>query len=366
MPGMDPIELARLRLHRQHLAGPVAADPVAVVAGLGAVQAQEFAVAKWSLGQRTTGYDDAAVQRLLDEGALIRTHALRPTWHFLAAADLAWVQRLTGPRVHVLNGHYYRLHGLDAQTDRITYRIFEDVLAGGRHLTRAELAVALEQGGFPATGNRLAYVVIRAELDGLLVSGARRGKQHTYALASERLPGLPAAPELSGDAALAELTRRYFTGHGPATVKDFAWWSSLTLTQIRRGLELAGAALTSALVAGREYWFGATELPDGGRPTPRAQVLQGYDEYVVAYTESRDLANIAGTAFPPTGSNTLVHAIVLDSQLVARWRREPGPRGIVVRPLPGRTLRASERTLVEHEFARHGAFFGAPVTIAWP
>src|SRR5262245_21319948 len=112
---MDGLEIARRRLDAQRLTGPSWPDPLAVVRGLGAVQAQEFTVAKWSIGQRCVGADDASVQRLIDDGQIVRTHALRPTWHFVAAQDLGWLQALTGPRVHIINGPYYRAHGLDAQ-----------------------------------------------------------------------------------------------------------------------------------------------------------------------------------------------------------------------------------------------------------
>src|SRR5262249_19516036 len=154
----------------------------------------------------------------------------------VAAADLGWVQALTGPRVHALNAYYYRQHGLDDRTAGRHNELIGEALRGGQHLTRAELGRVLG-----ATGNRLAYIVIWAEREGLTANGPMRGKQHTSALVSGRVP---APRTLDPEAALAELTRRYFTSHGPATVKDFAWWSSLTTRQITAGLDLVGPALT--------------------------------------------------------------------------------------------------------------------------
>jgi DNA glycosylase AlkZ-like len=359
---VDGLEVARQRLCNQHLSGPPLPDAAAVVGHLGAVQAQEYPVAKWSLAQRSRGADDAAVQRAVDEGAILRTHALRPTWHFVAAADIGWLQALTGPRVHVVNAHYYRLHGLDREVAARTNKVITAALRGGNHLTRAELAGALAAGGLAATGNRLAYIVLRAELDGLIASGPVRGRQHTYALISERAPD---QVRLEPEAALAELTRRYFTSHGPATVKDFGWWSSLTVAQIRRGLELVGSALARETVAGRTYWFAPRRAarPD---PSPTAHVLQSYDELVVAYTESRDVINCAGRAVGPPDGNRLIHPIVLDGQVVGAWRRVVSRAGIAVHPAPVVRLRVAQRRAVEAAFARYAEFAGLPVTVHWP
>jgi len=310
---VDGREIALRRLHNQHLAGAPLADPVAVVRHFGAMQAQEYAVARWSVGQRTAGFNDDAVRRAVDDGAIIRTHALRPTWHFVAAADIAWIQALTGPRVHAFNAYYYRTHGMTPALVSQSNEVIVAALAGGVTLTRAELADALAEAGIPATGNKLAYHVILAELEGLIVNGPMRGKQHTYALLDARVP---AAVRFTPDDALAELTRRYFNSHGPATVKDFAWWSSLTVTQIRRGL--ATLELPHAEVDGKRFYYIPSDVP-GSPALPDVQVLQIYDEYVVAYTESRSIANLAGLPLVGDNPNAIIHAIVRDSQIIGIW-----------------------------------------------
>jgi hypothetical protein len=361
---MDAREMARARLRNQHLVGPVdgviAAKPAAVVARFGAMQAQEFAVARWSIGQRARGLDDAAVQRAFDEGTILRTHALRPTWHFVAATDLVWIQRLTGPRVHAFNAYYYRSHGLNADTANRTNEAITGALRGGNALTRSELAEALASAGLPASGNRLAYVVMWAELDGLIASGPLRGKQHTYALVSERAS---AQRQLDGDAALAEFTRRYFTSHGPATVKDFAWWSSLTQAQIRRGIGLLADELASIEVGGLRYWYGASDptTMDGFNPT--AHVLQAYDEYVIAYRESRSVMNVAGLALDLPNANALVHPITVDGQLAGLWQRETGPARITARVRPLQRWTVEQRREIEAAFARYAAFAATAVVV---
>jgi hypothetical protein len=158
---------------------------------------------------------------------------------------------------------------------------------------------------------------MHAELDGVIANGAMRGKQHTYALISDRAPN---QRQMSHDEALVELTLRYFTSHGPATVKDFSWWSSLTITTIRRGIAMAGDALATDDVDGVQHVFAPEALPLPEQ-SPRAHVLQAFDEYVVAYTQSRPLTNVSGLQLAPPGDTTLAHPIVLDSQVVGFWRR---------------------------------------------
>jgi hypothetical protein len=360
---MDGREIAHRRLHAHRLVGPPLADPVAAVRHLGAMQAQEYPIAKWSIAQRTLGVGDAALQRLLDAGAILRTHALRPTWHFVAAADIAWIQALTGPRVHALNAYYNRMHGINGETAARTNKLITDALRGGNHLTRNELAAVLDEGGFPATGNRLAYVVMWAELDGLIASGPMRGKQHTYALLGQRAPS---ARVLTPDAALAELTWRYFATHGPATVKDFAWWSSLTARQIRRGLGLVGERLTAALVDGRTVWFDPT-AEASPPPSPVAHLLQGYDEYVVAYSDTKFAFNLAGAAPPPGRytDNMMFSPIMIDGQVAGFWRRVPKGRAIVIElDLVAKTTAAQRRAL-DAELDRLAEYAEVPVTVAY-
>ena len=359
---MDGREIAHRRLHNQHLSGAPLADPVAVVGHLGAVQAQEYGPARWGLGQRTHGFDDAAVHRLVDSGVILRTHALRPTWHFVTAADIGWIQALTGPRVHAFNAYYYRTHGFDDDRARQTNRVIADALRGGNHLTRPELADVLAKAGHEATGNRLAYVVMRAELDGLIANGVMRGKQHTYALLAERAPD---QVELAPEEALAELTRRYFSSHGPATVKDFAWWSSLTVTQVRRGLALLGSTVESVEVGGLVYWWVPGEAPPPD-PVPTVYALQSYDEYGVAYTEGRAVTNLAGRTVVDPAENRTVQPLVLDSQVVGRWGRRVDKGTVVVEPQPLVRFTAAQRRAAEREFARYADFIGVPVVITWP
>lgn len=357
--------LARRRLRNQRLAGPppgaaplrTAAD---VVAWMGAVQAQEYAFARWSVGQRTKGgLDEAAVEAALARGDIVRTHVMRDTWHFVAAADARWLLALTGPCIQARNNTQYGKLGLDTAQLAKTDALLADVLSGDVQLTRRALAGELAERGLVADGPRLAYILMHAELEAVICSGARQGKQHTYALFDDRVPP---GPPFDRDRALAEAVRRFFTSHGPATVKDFTWWSYLTVADARRGLELVGDALEPAVVGGRTYWSAAGDAGTGRRSAaPRAHLLQVYDEYVVAYRESRDLRDIDHLAGRlPGGQVMFLHAVILDGQVIGHWRRQITKTALIVETQSVRRLDAAETTAVEEAIARHAAFVGLP------
>src|SRR5438105_8413535 len=223
---MSPIDVCRQRLSAQHLVKQELEKASDVVQLFGAVQAQDYAMAKWGIAQRTRGASDTAVEKEISDGAILRTHVLRPTWHFVAPADIRWMLALTAPRVKALLAHHDRELALDAAVLRRSRAVLTKALKDGKQFTRAELSRALTKGGVRADGTlRLAHLMIHAELDGLICSGSRRGKQFTYALLEERVPP---ARKVERAASLHELAIPYFSTRGPATEDDFAWWSGLT------------------------------------------------------------------------------------------------------------------------------------------
>ena len=180
-------------------------------------------------------------------GAILRTHVLRPTWHFVLPADIRWLLTATAPRIRARDARRYGQLGLDDDTLRRSAGALVAALRGGNRLTRREAAAVLTAAGIGVEGQRLPYLLMAAELDALICSGPRRGKQHTYMLLEERAPD---ARDLPRDEALAELARRFFVGHGPATAKDFAVWATLTLAEARAAIEAAGAELRAEDLGG--------------------------------------------------------------------------------------------------------------------
>lgn len=359
---MDEAELVRRRLRTVGLGGPLdAAAPADVVAWFGAVQSQDYHPAKWGVGQRLGGtVTDPGLDRAFADGELLRTHVLRPTWHFVTPDDIGWLLALTGPRVHVLNGYPYRQFELDDALLRRASDLIADALSGRTYLTRAQVGAVLERAGIVAERFRLAYILMYAELEGIVCSGPLAGKQHTYALLAERAPG---ARALGRDAALAELTRRYFTSHGPATTKDFAWWSSLTKTDITAGLALAGDALESIDVDGVTYWS-AAGTADAGVDETAVHLLQAYDEYLVGYTESKRLLDLGGVAAGTRLDSAANGVLLLGTQVAGRWRRTLKAGEVVLDISLYEQYRAAAAPGLQAAADAHGAFVERSATVS--
>lgn len=356
-------DVALRRLRNQRLAGDPFESPQEAVGCLGAVQSQDYGGAKWAIGQRTRGATDADLDRLFDEGRILRTHLMRPTWHFVLPEDLRWLLELTAPRVKATMAANDRVQEVDAQVLARTHRVLEQALGDAHHLTRTELAAALESAGIAAGGPRLSHLLMHAELDGIVVSGPRRGKQFTYALLQERAPR---ARRLDQEEALAELVRRYFTGHGPAQVTDFAWWSGLTVKDGRRGLDMVGSCLEREVVEGRTYWSSAEPPPvrDGG---PAIHLLPNYDEFLVAYQDrSASFDPSRGLDMSGFRGGILDNVVVLRGQVWGGWKRRLEGRQAVVELGPLDDLEPSEAAELEQAAGRLGRFLGLPVTARLP
>ena len=320
------------------------------------MQAQDYGPAKWSVGQRVRGLADEDLDRALNEGAILRTHALRPTWHFVLPEDIRWVLGITSPRIHVKNSTAYKQLDIDGKLGARCNRLIERALRGGNHLTRQELQSVLLKGGIETDSRRLGYLTAYAELEAVICSGALSGKRHTYALLEERAPH---ALDLSSDEALAELTLRYFTSHGPATIKDFAWWSSLKVSDIKRGLEMAGAKITSADVGGRTYWY-----PSGNRRpalrSPVVHLLQAYDEYIVAFSETKGLLNLKGIARSLADRTLYLGVVMLDGQIAGHWKRTATKSAVRFEIALYRPFKSKQKESLEREVEKHGRFLGLP------
>lgn len=344
---MKTADIGRRRMHGLRLWGAPCKSPAEVLRTLGAMQAQEFAVAKWSIAQRTTGATNDSLAKRFDDGAFLRTHVLRPTWHFVLPSDIRWLLELTGPRVKARMAPYDRQLELDEALYAKTNSLIARAVKGG-HRTRKELGDALERARIPARGQRLGHIVMRAELEAIVVSGAMRGKQQTYASLSERAPK---AKRLSRDDALVELTRRYFASRGPATVNDFTWWSSLTAAEAREGIEALGSRLEHKIVDGRTYWLVPGPTPAKRRSTV-VDLVQVYDEAVVSYRQSRDVLSSTNITSLASGS-LLLHPILLDGGLIGHWKPVPGGG---VETVPYATMARAAQRALDRAVERYGRF----------
>jgi hypothetical protein len=360
MARSDVERIVQRRLHSLRLSGTPFDAPQEVVRWLGAVQSQDYGPAKWSIAERAVGVADADLDRAFDDGVILRTHVLRPTWHFVLPEDIRWLLELTGPRVHALNAYYYKQVGLDGDAREKTGRLLARTLKGGEQRTRKELKAVLDGAGVATAGFRLAYILINAELEGIICSGVRRGKQQTYALLDDRVPR---ERSISRDDGLRELIRRYFTSHGPATAKDLRWWSSLAIAEITRGIEMAGTQLTHEVVDGTDYWF-ATATSFEAEVSPTVHLLQAYDEYIVGYTESKYLLDISGGTRSPSRERPIFnHAVILDGRVAGHWKRTVAKDSVLIEAALYTRFDDEQLGALQAAADEHGAFLGRAATI---
>lgn len=337
------MNLVSQRLQNQKLSAPDFRKPVDVVRWFGAVQSQDFAAAKWALALRMRSATNAAIEDAFNRGIILRTHVMRPTWHFVAHDDIRWLLDLTAARVNLRCGTGYRMFELDDAVFKRSHRILERALKEGKHLSRAELRRKLNESGVAANDSvRMGHILIRAELDRVICSGPRIGKQLTYALFDERVP---ATKPIDRDEALAKLTRIYFRSHGPATLQDFVWWSGLSTADAKRGIELVERSLEKAMIGEKVYWSDPSGKPQV-RASNTAHLLPIYDEYFVAY---KDRTSVFGSQ---TTWGSLGPAIIIDGIAVGTWKRTSNSTEVKV----AKSLKKTERAAVTQATTRYAEF----------
>ena len=357
---MTTLNIIASRLHNQHISRPDFTTPAEVVQWLGAVQAQDYAAAKWAVGLRMKDGSDTALDQALTDGAIIRTHVMRPTWHFVSPADVRWLLALTEPQVNAMAAYNYRRLGLDPTVFKRSNSALIKALQGGKQLTRLELVSILKQRGIQTDNLGFLHILLHAELDGIICSGGRRGRQFTYALLDERVPH---ALTLKRDEALAELTSRYFTSHGPATVQDYAWWSGLTVADARSGIGMLKHQMIHEDVAGQTYWFAASKPPLKNIPRT-AWLLPNYDEYMVGYADrtviidpehSKKLDGFAGAL--------LNNSLVMDGRIVGTWKRTFKKDTVVIELNLLASLNKTEARALDAAIERYSGFLDMPATV---
>ena len=311
-----PPDIARLRLDSQHVGGTKCKTPAALVARMGAMQAQYYGMARLAVGVRVRRTNSSIVQTAIDTGEVIRTHVLRPTWHLVAAPDISWMLDLTAPHIKASLKSRHRQLELTPATIRKGYHALEKSLSGEDHLTREGLVQRLGEAGIKTHDQRAAHILLMAELDKIICSGPLHGKQNTYRLFAKcvRDPVMLAREE-----ALATLAGRYLESHGPATIQDFTWWSGLPARDARRALEMVKADFLSETIGSATYWFASS------RPAPaRAHslyLLPAFDEFIISYRDRSACLALTHHAKAIGVNGMFYPVIVFDGQVIGTWKR---------------------------------------------
>jgi hypothetical protein len=355
-----PLDIIGYRLHNQLLSQTEGTRPEEIVTWLGAVQSQDYAGAKWALAQRSKdGASDRAIEQAFNEGKILRTHVMRPTWHFVTPTDIRWMLDLTAPRIKTAMAQMDRQLGLDISILKKSNAALRKALQGNQRLTRSELAPILEKAGISVDGYRMGQLMGHAELDQVICSGGRKGKQFTYALLDDRAPQ---AKSLERGEALAELTKRYFRSHGPATLQDFVWWSGLTINDARKGIESVKSQLACETIDDKNYWF--AKVPPAGKPSAAAHLLPNYDEYMVGYADRTSIFDGVHTSKLDSRGNILFqYTIMMGGRVAGTWKRTIKKNEVIIKLSPFMTVTNDQNQALIAAVQEYGKFLELPVVL---
>mgnify|MGYP000060359540 CR=1 FL=1 len=357
------MNIARARLVNQGIANPTFDQPGDVVTWLGALQAQDYLGSLWAIGLRMVSATERDIEAAIAARTIVRTWPMRGTLHFVAAHDVHWLLELLTPRVIAQSAGRYRQLALDEATFAQSKALFAKALQGGQQFTRDEMVQVLEQANIATAGQRGYHILGRSAQDGLICFGAPRGKQQTFTLLDEWIP--PTKP-LARDETLAELTKRYFTSHGPALLADFVWWSGLTSKDARIGIELAKAHLEEITIDDQRYWF-AAEAPRRQADGAALYLLPGFDEFMLGYTDRHASLDALHTKkIQPGGNGIFSPTIVIDGKVTGTWKRTFKRGALVIELDPFRPLTAVEHDAFRSAAQRYGEFLGLPVSQVLP
>jgi hypothetical protein len=327
---------------------------------MGAVQAQEYAHARWAVGSRfapDAAVTDAAFEQALAQRKVVRSWVLRGTLHLAAAEDLRWLLALAAPALLTRTAAAYREAGLDEAAFRNILPAIRQCLEGGRQLTRVELFAALAQRRINTEGERGGRILYRAAQLGLICLGDLRGKQAAYTLLDE---WLPPAPELPREDALKKLAQRYFSSHGPATLADFTWWSGLAAGEARAALEMTAPGLAHALFEGCTVWW-SKRTPAQAAGAPAVQLLAGFDEYVLGYTDRKAVIDTAHAGKLMTPNGLFRPALLVGGRVAGTWKAEVKKGALTINMTPFASLPRGSAGALRLAAQRHAAFIGLPL-----
>lgn len=313
---MTASAISQQRLLNQQVHGTELNSPKELVQWMGAIQAQDYAMSKYAIGVRLKNVTNQIVEDAINKAEIIRTHVLRPTWHFVAAEDIRWMLELTAKNINKLMASNNKKLELDEKTFRKCNTIIEKLLRDGKHLTRKEIMAALEKKGIKTNDLRAGHIMFRAETDLVVCNGIKRDKQFTYALFDEKVPS---TQKKAREEALAELALRYFKSHGPATLQDFTWWSGLSVTDAKSGLESIRSTLTSIKHKENFFWFDdRTEFIK--RKTERLVLLPAFDEFLISYKSREISIDPKHTPHAFTNNGIFNPIIVHNAKVIGIWK----------------------------------------------
>src|SRR5262245_53912350 len=341
-------------MRQQRIGHKPSADPAATVRWFGAVQAQDYLGSLWAIGLRTRAATEVSIEQAIADRSIVRTWPLRGTLHFVAAEDARWMLDLCAPRILARNtARLKRDFGIDSHLVARSRAVLTEALRGGNCLSRPEVYRRLEEARITTKASRGLHLLWWHAHEGLVCMGPRAGKQQTFVLMDEWLP--PATPR-SREESLAELARRYFTSHGPATVRDFAWWSGLAATDAASALQMVESELHTVSVAKQTYW--QTPGTAATRTSRGCHLLPASDDDTVAYQDRSAVLSSEHAARADSGNGIFYPAIVIDGQVAGTWSRALQKASVAITCRPFARLDRQQSQALAAAARRYADFLG--------
>ncbi len=353
--------ISNTRLFSQRIARTEFKTAKEIVSWMGAIQAQDYSMAKWAVGLRVAGSNDESVESSFNNGEILRTHVLRPTWHLVSPDDIYWMINLTSPKLKSSIKSRHKHLELSESIINKSNSIIEKELGNRKILTREELADEFHKSGIKTDANRLSHLLFCAELEGLICSGPLKSKKHTYSLLSARVPD---KKELSRDESIAELAKRYFTSHCPATIQDFAWWSNLSLTEIRKALNsLKSEFITDTTDAGQYlYPYSYSEYPSDN---PSVYLLPAYDEFLISYTDRSSSLSLINNKKTVSDNGIFYPPVVVNGQVSGIWQRATQKEKVMITLNLFQSLNDSTVKFIKSRVDQYGKFLGKEAVLKY-
>ncbi len=349
---MDFIDIAKLRLQNQQIAFPGFTNVKEIVNRMGAMQAQDFAMAKWAIGVRMPVSTERIIEEAFNNGDILRTHLLRPTWHIVSADDIYWILNLTAHRIkNSLKPRNNRL-GLSTKVLSKSNLIIEKALLENGQLTREEQVERLNAAKISTDENRASHIFLNAELEGIICSGAIKKGKPTYALLENRVP---IKKYFSRDESLTMLAKKYFSSRSPATIRDFTWWSGLSTKDVRIAVENIKQDFTTVSLRNQNYLVDNNcriNVNGKGSVFP----LAAFDEFIISYSDRNDVLPSENVGKAIMKNGMFKATIVVDGQVAGIWHRTIKKENVIIEAGYFQKINKTNLMKIEKAFIPYGKF----------
>ena len=352
-------DVPKLRLIGQHIAKRQFRTVKEIVGWMGGMQAQDFEMAEWAVGVRLPGSTAKLIESAIDKAEIIRTHLMRPTWHFVSSDDIYWMLELTAPQIKSSLKSRAKVLELNEKNLGRYNKIIEDALSAGKNLTREELVGELKKNKIKTENNRASHIFLNAELDGIMCSGEIKNNKQTYALLRERVPVLKT---LKRDEAAGKLALRYFLSRGPATLKDFVWWSGLPVRDARNGLESVKQDLTALEFNSDTYWMSGS-IAESVRGGNKVYILPAFDEFIISYKDRSAMIDLNNHGKSVSSNGIFRPVILIEGKVSGIWKRIKKNGAVSIETElfnGGKKIRESS---INKLFGIYGKFLGRKLTV---